>query len=113
LVEVEVAVGIGVDDAPPPAQDVHLGAGDRVEEHVVGGVDDAVGAAADVVEGHRLQVVARVDDLAADCGAGDHRRDADRGEAVHEAAAGRAVAVGVQRLAVDRRADAVAVHGGW
>lgn len=94
LVEVEGAVSVGVDDVALEPEDIDLGAGNRIEEDIVGGVQDAVGAGADVVESHRLQVIARVEQAPADRRAGD-RRDADRREAVHEAAASRAIAVGV------------------
>jgi hypothetical protein len=86
-----------------------LACGDGVEEHVVGGVDDAVGPAADVVEGHRLQV-----------GPGSTTLPTSvvplttvvlTVVKLTEPAAGRAVAVGVQEAAVGGRADLAAIHG--
>ena len=82
--------------------------GDRQQELVVGGVDDAVGATPDVVEGHRLQVGARVDDAADDLGAGDGRL-ADGGEHRLAQAAGLAVAVGVEEHPVGGGADEAAI----
>ncbi|KFB74022.1 MAG: hypothetical protein AW09_000699 [Candidatus Accumulibacter phosphatis] len=61
LVEMEVTVGIRINDVALQPQDVHLRAGDRMQEDIVGGVQRPVGSGADVVEGHRLQVVARIE----------------------------------------------------
>ena len=109
VVQFKVAVGVGVDDFALLTEDVDLGMGDGQFEHVVGGVDDAVGATAYIVEGHRFQVGAGIDDPADNFGA-CHRAAADGGEACGEFAARAAVAVGIEEHAVGLGANLRAVH---
>ena len=88
--------------------DKYLHAGDRREEHVVRRVHHLVGADADVVERHRLEVGPRFDHLAGERGANE-RREADRGEFKRQFAAGRAVAVRIELRTIGGRENRRAV----
>ena len=105
----EIAVGIGKDELVFLAEDVDLGMRDRQQENVIWRVDDPVRPAPDVIEGHRLQVRARVDDFAHQLRA-HHGRGADRLECQCEHASGRAIPVGIEESPVSRRADGRAVN---
>ena len=109
VVQGEEAVRVGVDELVLLTQDVDLGMDDRQQEDVVRRVDHAVGAAPDVVKGHRQQVRARVDHAAHQLGA-RHRQLAHGGEAHRGGAAGGAVVVGIQESAIGGGTDQATVH---
>ena len=108
IVEREPPVRIGVGHQIG-TQDLHLGVRDRVEEDVVGCVDDAIRPTPDVVEGHRLQVRPRVHHAAHELGA-QHRRQAHRRETGGQRPTSLPVAIRVKEGAVGRSTDGRAVH---
>jgi hypothetical protein len=78
--QLEVAVGIGVGQQIRPAEHIDLDVFEWRQKYIVSRERNAVRAAPKVVEGHRLEVIARVEHLAAQRGVGDgcqaHRAEA-------------------------------------